>query len=136
VARLSGATVELLHLWIELFLGPAPFVLEQGQLRFRPAPQLAKVFFTPDERRVDPFGGEETLPAGSAACAFLGSTLLVYLNPERGDCFGPEAVSPCRFHLHARDGDRTTVEGPHLSGPEAEALRDGRYRRVDVVLGR
>jgi hypothetical protein len=136
VARLSGATVELLHLWIELFLGPAPFLLEQGRLLFKPAPRLAGTFFTPDERRVDPFGVEETLPAGSAACALLGSTLLVYLNPQRRDCFGPAAVSPHRFHLHGRDGGRTTVEGPHLPGPEAEALRNGRYRRVDVVLGR
>ncbi len=72
----------------------------------------------------------------SAACAFLGSTLLVYLNPQRRDCFGSEAVSPRRFHLHGRDGGRTTVEGPHLSGPQAEALRNGEYRRVDVVLGR
>jgi len=136
VARLSGATVELLHLWIELFLGPAPFVLEQGQLLFKPAPRLAETFFTPEEQRVAPFGVEETLPAGSTACAFLGSTLLVYLNPEQRDCFGPEAVSPCRFHLHARDGGRATVEGPHLPSPQAEALRNGEYRRVDVVLGR
>jgi hypothetical protein len=135
VARLSGATVELLHLWVHLFLGPAPFVLENGRLLFRPEPVLAKTFFTSTEQRVDPFGTEEVLPAGSAACAFLGSTLLVYLNPSRQDCFGPEAVAPCRFHLHARDGGTTTVEGQHLAGSEAEALRLGHYRRVDVVLG-
>jgi len=135
VARLSGATVELLHLWTHLFLGPSPFLFESGTLLFRPQPALGRLFFTPHEQRVHPFGTEETLPAGSAACALLGSTLLVYLNPSRGDCFGAEAVAPRRFHLHGRDGGVTTVEGPQLAGSAAEALRRGDYRRVDVVLG-
>jgi hypothetical protein len=135
VARLSGATVELLHLWAHLFLGPSPFLLEHGRLLFRPGPVLSKTFFTASEQRVNPFGIEEVLPAGSAACALLGSTLLVYLNPDRRDCFGPDAVAPRRFHLHGRDGGVTTIEGSHLEGREAEALRVGHYRRVDVVLG-
>lgn len=135
VARLSGATVELLHLWIHLFLGPAPFVLENGRLLFRPRPALGRAFFTATEERVAPFGIEEIVPAGSAACALLGSTLLVYQNPSRQDCFGPDAVAPSRFHLYGRDEGVTVVEGAHLESPEAEALRRGRYRRVDVVLG-
>jgi hypothetical protein len=79
---------------------------------------------------------EEMLPAGSAACALLGSTLLVYLNPSRHDCFGPDAVAPRRFDLYDRNGGMTTREGSRLEGPEAEALRLGHYRRVDVVLGK
>ncbi len=134
VARLSGATVELLHLWVHLFLGPSPFRFEDGRLLFRPEPALGAMFFTTHARRVTPFGAEEVLPAGSAACALLGSTLLVYLNPERRDCFGPEAVAPRRFHLHARDGSVTTIDGPQLEGTDADALRRGAYRRVDVVL--
>jgi hypothetical protein len=136
VARLSGATVELLHLWVHLFLGPTPFVLERGRLLFKPEPVLSKTFFTPDEQRVSPFGIEEALPAASAACALLGSTLLVYLNPSRQHCFGPEAVSPRRFSLYGRGDEVTTVDGSYLEGEEAEALRLGHYRRVDVVLGK
>ncbi len=135
VARLSGSTVELLHLWVHLFLGPSPFLFEHGRLAFKPAPVLSTTFFTASEQRVSPFGIEEALPAGSAACALLGSTLLVYLNPSRRDCFGPEAVSPCRFRLYQRDGGVTTIEGRQLEGQEAEAVRRGDYRRVDVVLG-
>ena len=135
VARLSGATVELLDLWAHLFLGPTPFACEHGRLLFRPQPLLSKTFFTAADQRINPFGTEEPLPACSAACALLGSTLLVYLNPSRRDCFGPEAASPRRFHLHGRDGGVTTVEGPQLEGREAEALRLGHYRRIEVVLG-
>ena len=54
VARLSGATVELLQLWVQLFLGSAPFVLEDGELRFRPAPALAGSLFTTQAQRVQP----------------------------------------------------------------------------------
>jgi hypothetical protein len=136
VARLSGATVEFLHLWTHLFLGAAPFVVERGSLLFKPMPVLAKTLFTQNEQRAYPFGCEETLPAGSAACALFGATLLVYINPSRQDCFGPQAVTPRRFHLYGRDGGLTMVESPHLQSREAEALRLGHYRRVDVLLSR
>ncbi|HEY8157104.1 MAG TPA: hypothetical protein VIF10_00235 [Methylobacter sp.] len=136
VARLSGSTVEFLHLWTHLFLGPAPFVFEEGKLLFRPAPVLSKSFFSANEQCVNPFGVEEILPAGSAACALLGATLLVYINPKRRDTFGDAAVKPCRYVLYGRDGVMQTVEGLHLEGQVAEALRLGQFRRVDVVLGR
>jgi hypothetical protein len=136
VARLSGSTVEFLHLWTHLFLGPAPFVFEEGKLLFRPAPVLSKTFFSTNEQCANPFGVEETLPADSAACALLGTTLLVYINPTCQDTFGDAAVKPCRYQLHGRDGVMQTVEGLHLEGQVAEALRLGQFRRVDVALGR
>jgi len=135
VARLSGATVEMLHLWIHLFLGEAPFGMEDGELLFRPAPALSEAFFTSQAQRVNPFGTEEAIPAGSAVCTLWGSTLLVYLNPARRDTFGPEGVQPVGYALHARDGGTRAVQGRHLRAADAEALRAGRYRRVDVLLG-
>jgi hypothetical protein len=134
VARLSGSTVEFMHLWTHLFLGPNPFVFEQGKLLFKPAPVLAKSLFSTAARTVKPFGAEEILPADSAACALLGTTLLVYINPENQDTFGDAAVRPCRYLLHGRDSSMQTVEGYHLEGQNAEALRLGQFRRVDVVL--
>ncbi|MCK9398321.1 MAG: hypothetical protein M0Q44_22390, partial [Methylobacter sp.] len=64
----------------------------------------------------------------------LGATLLVYINPGRQDTFGDAAVKPCRYLLHGRDGSMQTVEGRHLEGQAAEALRLGQFRRVDAVL--
>jgi len=136
VARLSGATVEFLHLWLHLFLGAKPFAFEQGRLLFRPEPSFPAAFFSKEERRVNPFGlGEEVLPADSVACALFGNTLLVYRNPARQDSFGPAAASPRRFVLHGRDGSQRTVEAGYLEGEDALALRDGQFRRVDVSLG-
>jgi hypothetical protein len=134
VARLSGAAVEFLHLWSLLFLGPMPFVFEAGKLRFRPQPLLSKALFSTHEKSAATLGVAETLPADSAACAFLGSTLLVYLNPMRRDSFGPDAATPSRFRLYGRDGAEKAVDGPHLEGADAEALRLGQWRRVDVWL--
>ncbi len=135
VARLSGATVELLQLWVQLFLGSAPFVLEDGELRFRPAPALAGSLFTTQAQRVQPFDAEESIASGSAVCTLWGSTLLVYLNPARRDTFGADGVQPVGYLLHARDGSTRAVEGRYLAATDAEALRAGRLRRVDVMLG-
>ncbi|MGZ5052506.1 MAG: hypothetical protein ACXWF8_13705 [Methylobacter sp.] len=134
VARLSGSTVEFMHLWTHLFLGPSPFVVEQGRLRFKPEPVLAKSLFSTAERVVNPFGTEEILPAHSAACALLGATLLVYINSERQDTFGTDAGRPRCYQLHGWDGSMQIVEDRHLEGEAAEALRLGQFRRVDVVL--
>jgi hypothetical protein len=134
VARLSGSTVEFLHLWTHLFLGATPFVYEKEQLVFRPEPALPKDFFSSATAQAQPFGSDETLPKNSVACALLGNTLLVYLNPQHIDTFGPGAAAPCRFTLYGRDGSVQTVQGRQLEGATAQALRAGEIRRVDVEL--
>lgn len=135
VARLSGATVEFLHLWTHLFVGPTPFVFADGLLAFKPAPKLATTFFTHEAQIVTPFAETETLPADSATCTLFGSTLLVYLNPQRRDTFGQEAVKPIQYQLFGRDGTTPTVTADSITGALAEALRLGQFRRVDVWLG-
>lgn len=135
VARLSGSTVEFLHLWMHLFLGARPFVLENGQLLFSPEPVLAKSFFSEPAQTLKPFGNQESLPANSAACALFGATLLVYINPKRQNTYGPAAVKPVRYRLYDRDGNRQPLEQPCVEGQLAEALRCGHFRRLDVELG-
>ncbi len=134
VARLSGSTIEFLQLWTHLFLGANPFRFEGGKLLFKPEPVLSKSFFSTREQCANPFGDKENLPADSVACALLGTTLLVYINPKRQDTFGAAAVRPCRYVLHGRDGVMQTVEGQHLESQAAKALRNGQFRRVDVEL--
>jgi hypothetical protein len=135
VARLSGATVEFLHLWLYLLLGPSPFVMDEGHLLFRPEPRLSKDFFRTSATTVAFNGIDEVLVEHSLAFALFGSVLLVYLNPQGGDTFGAEAVKPCRYRLYARDGSQCSVEGAYLQGEIAESLRLGQFHRVDVLLG-
>ena len=134
VARLSGSTVEFLHLWIQLFLGDTPFVCEKGRLLFRPEPVLAKSLFSAHAQILKPFGNAESLPADSAACALFGMTLLVYINPKLQNTYGPAAVQPVRYRLYDRDGNIQTLEQQCLKGQVAEALRCGHFRRLDVEL--
>ncbi|WP_445369213.1 hypothetical protein ACH5Y9_08070 [Methylomonas sp. BW4-1] len=135
VARLSGATVEFLHLWTHLFVGPTPFVFVDGLLAFKSTPVLAAAFFTAEAQIATPFVEHETLPTASATCTLFGSTLLVYLNPQRRNTFGQEAVKPIEYRLYGRDSTTQTLTAASVSGPAAEALRLGQFRRVDVLLG-
>jgi hypothetical protein len=135
VARLSGSTVEFLHLWIHLCLGPQPFMMEQGTLRFQPAPVLHSSFFTAQAQIMKPFGDEERLPEASAACALFGSTLLVYINPQRNNTFGEGCVCPRRYCLQRRDGSIQIVDSQYLEAENVDDLRRGEYRRVDIELG-
>jgi hypothetical protein len=135
VARLSGATVEFLHLWTHLFVGSTPFVLADGLLVFKPAPLLSASFFTSKAQNVTPFTETETLPADSATCTLFGSTLLVYLNPQRRDTYGQDAVKPIQYQLYGRASTTQTVTADSITGTSAEALRLGQFLRVDVLLG-
>jgi hypothetical protein len=136
VARLSGSTVEFIHLWTLLFLGPKPFVVEAGELRFKPAPILHSSLFSTQAQSVKFFEQEENLPADSVACALFSSTLLVYLNPHRSNTYGADGVIPSRFHLHGRDGSKQIVAANCVERDTAEAIRHGKYRRVDIELAK
>ncbi len=135
MARLSGSTVEFLHLWAHLFLGPQPFQWSHGELVFAPNPQLHARMFHPEARDVQFFGQNESLPAHSAACALLGRTLLVYINPQMRNTYGAtNSVAPVHYRLVARDGAATELESPRLRGAIAERMRAGEFRRVEVTL--
>lgn len=134
VARLSGSTVEFLHLWTLLFLGERPFVIEQGQLLFRPQPLLAADLFNPHPHTVAAFGKEELLPAHSVACALLGATLLVYVNPGRQNTFGAGAAQPRCFQLYGADVSVRRIEGGYVDGETAVMIRQGKFRRVEIEL--
>ncbi|PPD31661.1 MAG: hypothetical protein CTY19_13110 [Methylomonas sp.] len=134
VARLSGSTVEFLHLWTYLFLGPKPFEVDGGELCFKPEPVLHSSLFLTQSQSIKSFELEHSLPADSAACALLGSTLLVYLNPQRKNTYGADSVAPGRFYLHGLDDTIQTVEGNCVRTETAEAIRRGEFRRVDIEL--
>lgn len=135
VARLSGSTVEFLHLWTHLFLGAQPFQWHDGQLVFAPQPSLHARLFTAEARRLSVLGQDEDLPAHSAACALLGHTLLVYVNAKQRHTYGAmNYVAPAGFRLVAPDGTVTEVVGPLLRGHLAERVRAGEFGRVEVRL--
>ena len=105
VARLSGATVELLNLWVQLFLGGSPFVVEEGELRFRPEPTLSGSLFTAQARCVQPFDSEEWIASGQRGLHPVGIDPARFREPGASRhvrarrCTSPSAI--CSMHATA-----------------------------------
>lgn len=137
--RLSGMTAEFISIWLLATVGPRPFRLADGVLEFAPEPLLPGWLFTDEPataRYIDPTDGssELALPAGSFAFRFMGRGLCVYVNPDRGDTYGPNGVRPATFEFELRDGHAFTVESPAVVGDAAAALRAGEVRHLRVLL--
>jgi hypothetical protein len=127
VARLSGATAEWISMVLHMGLGAAPFVVEAGELRFKPQPVLADWLFTSQAS-----GG---FTANSFGFKLFGHTWVVYTNPKRQNTFGTGAVSPVAFELTYADGTKQTYTGESLPEPLARDLRDGKLQSLVIALG-
>lgn len=139
-ARLSGATIEFISMWLEMSGAARMFsVDEHGALRCRLQPVLPAAYFT--KRAVTRVwhgpAGTQTIAIPKHACAFviLGRTLLVYHNPLRRDTFGPRAARPKRYTVTLNDGTQHVITGGWLSEEFATRVRSGDVARIFVELG-
>jgi hypothetical protein len=127
VARLSGATAEWISMVLHMGLGSAPFVVEAGQLQFKPKPVLADWMFTSQAT-----GG---FAANCFGLKLFGHTWVVYNNPRRQNTFGHDAVQPVAFELTYADGTKQTHTADSLPEPLARHLRDGKLQSLVITLG-
>lgn len=137
-ARLSGATVEFLHMIQIMNLGQQPFAIEEGKLVFRPRPVLKRDLFA-DEARTVEFtfrngSRRVVLPRGSYAFSLFATTLVVYENPRARDTFGRDSVRPSRFVVRYANGKERSVEGASLGEPFSKDLRAGLIAQITVLL--
>ncbi|MBW2454480.1 MAG: hypothetical protein JRI68_08215 [Deltaproteobacteria bacterium] len=139
-ARLSGITVEMIHLWMLMVAGPRPFTLDpDGELRLSLTPALAGWLFTERAETVrhhDAQGAAQDadLEPNSFAFKLLGSTLVVYQNASRADTWGPRGAKPAAHLITMNDGITHERTGPALDADLARAVRNGQVRRIDVTL--
>jgi len=133
VARLSGATAELLNIWILLCLGQKPFFVERGNLFMRLAPILKKEFFTTANKTIDFRGKEITLPANTFTFKLFSHILVIYHNPKRKDTFG----ASCRVEkiVFTSQGKKITHLSNIINPPFSLAIRSRKIERIDVYLG-
>ncbi len=118
VARLSGSTVEMLSMWIGMFLGEGGFEYENGSLKLVLAPRLSEAMF--DEK-------------GEAAFMLCGSCMTTYHNEKRGNTYGADGVKVQRIEVS--DGVKHyTVQGNALGAELALALREGKLKSIDAYL--
>jgi hypothetical protein len=133
VARLSGATVELLNMWMLMCFGHEPFSLDKdGNLALRFAPILKGDMFTTSKKELVVKGKKVTLPANTFSFKLFSSTLVVYHNPSRKDTFAKGAkVEKITLKL----GNKTfSFQSDTVSGPMASAIRNQEIARIDVYF--
>ena len=116
VARLSGATAEFISIWRCLMTGDQPFFFQEGQLCLALKPILPGWLFNDDNE---------------VSCNFLGSTNIIYHNPNRRNTFDPSSVIQS-ITLHPNDADALELTGDVISAPYAQKVRDGQIRQIDV----
>ncbi|MCL2761720.1 MAG: hypothetical protein FWD36_00745 [Treponema sp.] len=119
VARLSGATAEFISMWIAMTSGLTPFSLCADGLCFALKPRLPGNFFT----------GSNTFSFN-----FLGAIEVVYHNESRKDTFGPQRAAVQSYRITYNDGTSEEIAGVCVCGKSANAIRDGKAKRLDVTL--
>lgn len=140
VARLSGSSAELLHMWLMMNTGAEPFFLDkQGNLCLRFQPILQGRMFTRKEKTVEYYGKNQkwqkiALPKNSYAFNFLGSTLVVYHNPKRKDTFGSKKADIDNSILTYPDKGQVAISSSVISSPYANDIRDNKVARLDIFL--
>jgi hypothetical protein len=126
VARLSGATAEWISMVLHMGLGPHPFQMVDGELRFVPQPCLADWLFTSQST-----GG---FAADSFGFKLFGHTWVVYHNPQRSNTYGETPVAPVAFELHYTDGRRIAHPGNFLPAGLSLDLRNGLLNSLVIKL--
>jgi len=131
VARLSGATAELINIWIVLCLGKQPFYLDKNkQLCLRFSPILKKELFTTTKETIDFEGKKVILPPNTFAFKLFSKTLVCYHNPKRKDTFDKD----CRIEkvVVTSNGQKISYSSSIIKSSLNLGLREQKIERIDV----
>ena len=120
VARLSGATAEFISMWIAMTSGLKPFSMQDGELTLALHPCLPSGYFKEDK---------------TFTFNFLGSCEVNYRNESRKNTYGSNGASVKSYRVTFTDGSSEECSGKKITGKTAHAIRDGKARRIDVILG-
>ncbi len=131
VARLTGATVEFLNMWMVMALGHKPFFVDsKRRLCFRPAPIIKGELFTVKEEKIMFSGEEIVIPPNCWAFKMFSSTLVVYHNPHRKDTFKIKAK-----RIIVQENDRVNIVNSDVIGaPLSYRIRERKAKRIDVYF--
>ena len=118
VARLSGASVEFIHMWHIMMFGEHPFEVRDSVLilSFKP--------IVPDYL----IGKDKQIQA-----VFLGQTDVTYRMKKQGTLI-PEHYKILEYHMTFYNGDQTRITGCEMIGADAIAVREGMVKSIEVVI--
>jgi hypothetical protein len=133
VARLTGATAELLNIWVLLSLGRRPFSLDKkGELIFSPQPILDKKFFTQKSQTINWQDESIKIPKNSYSFGLFSKTLLIYHNPKRLDTFAKN----CKIKkIDLKLVNKTLTFKQKVKGKFAQAIRNQEVTQINIYLG-
>lgn len=133
VARLSGATAELLNIWILLVLGKNPFFIDKNNdLCLKFSPILKGEMFTTKKETVDFKGKDVVIDENCFAFKLFSSVLVVYHNPPRKDTFSDTCRAE-KIVVHVQDKEHSFA-GNTIFSPLSLAVREKKVERIDVYL--
>jgi len=133
IARLSGATAEILNIWALLCLGHQPFSIDkQKQLSLSFKPILKGDFFTTKKEVIFLEGKQVVFPKNSFSFKLFSKTLVCYHNPKRKDTFAWGAK--IKKIVISLDNDKITLLSGIIPFPLSGAIRRGIVARVDVYF--
>ena len=119
VARLSGSTVEFLHMWQIMMFGKTPFTYQGGVVSLRFQPLIPEYLI-----------GEETIEA-----TFLGSIQVAYQLPDK-NMITPSNAKVASYEITTKQGEVIAVACETIEGEIAESIRDKEVSKIRVVLER
>lgn len=119
VARLSGSTVEFIHMWQIMMFGLKPFRFEKGILTLQFEPCLPDYLL--DE-------------SNTVEATFLGKVKVIYHLPDQN------TLVPGEYRIHSyellMDGQKTIIQDSIVDEVWAKLVRDGKVDEIQVVLER
>ncbi len=118
VARLSGSTVEFIHMWSIMMFGEKPFAWQDGNLSLTFAPAIPSYLIGEDKR---------------VEAMFLGHTPVEYRFAKKED-YIPGQYQITGMELLDKTGKQISVAGAVLGENEARAVRDGEIERITVFV--
>lgn len=119
VARLSGSTVEFIHMWQIMMFGKNPFTYESGELKLQFDPCIPD-FLIGKEKRIE--------------ATFLGNIKVIYHLPDRNTIFkGLSTIK--KYELITKDGE-LIVNNKFLSHENALKVRNGMIAEIRVYVER
>jgi hypothetical protein len=132
VARLTGATAELLNIWIILCLGKAPFFVDKDDKLFiKFSPILKKEFFTKDREKIDFKEKRVLLDKNTFAFKLFSSILVVYHNLSNKDTFRNLKVKTIIIETN---GEKHIINSDIVGPPLSYQIREAKVDRIDVFF--
>ncbi|MHC1572696.1 MAG: hypothetical protein ACXQTL_08170 [Methanosarcinales archaeon] len=138
--RLTGASAELINMWIIMTAGEHPFFVDKrGSLKLKLEPKLPNWLFTEKKEICRRYTGkvekiELIIPKNSFAFKFLGKTIVIYHNEKRKNTFGEDKAKITHYILKYNDGKTCRIEGDTLPAKLANDTRKGQITRIDAFL--